>query len=66
MNGSSDYQVRSVTGAFQFDANAGREKAEMQLQLQLQVRNKIAGAEGIMRKAGAVAVELQGKGRFWR
>lgn len=36
------------------------------MQLQLQVRNRIAGAEGIMRKAGAVAVELQEKGRFWR
>lgn len=26
MNGSSDDQIRDVTGAFQFDANAAREK----------------------------------------
>lgn len=28
MNGSSDYQIRDVTVAFQFDANAGREKRD--------------------------------------
>lgn len=32
--------------------------------MRLQVRKKIAGAEGIMRKAGAVAVELQEKRAF--
>lgn len=39
-------------------------KNEMQLPLQLQVRNRIAGAEGIMRKAGAVAWSYKRKGVF--
>jgi hypothetical protein len=65
MNGSSDYEVVDVTGAFQFDANANAGKARRDA-VQLQARNEIAGAEGIMRKAAAVAVELQEKGRFWR